>query len=78
MVVPFLGLRAVPRLACRSVNRDGLPFDTPLAPLARVGGRGDRCRIVRGAVCLLARAFVCVDSVLPAVVRLYRSVMLYI
>lgn len=40
-------------------------------------GRGDRCRIVLAA-CLLARAFVCGDSVLPVIVRLYRSVMLYI
>ena len=41
-------------------------------------GQGDRCRIVWGAACLLARVCVCVDSVLLAIVRLYRSVMLYI
>lgn len=54
------------------------PCDTLLAPFSRVVGRGDRCRIVWGVACLLARACVYVDSVLPVIVRLYRSVMLYI
>lgn len=49
----------------------------PSPRFPRVVGRGDRCRIVLAA-CLLARAFVCGDSVLPVIVRLYRSVMLYI
>lgn len=76
-LLAWLG-RVVPRLVCRLVGRGGLPLRYAPRPVSRVVGRGDRCRIVLGAVCLLAHVCVCVDGVLPVIVRLYSSVMLYI
>lgn len=78
-LLPVAYCRVVPRSAVSFPSVVAvIPCDTLFAPLSSCRRAGRIVSARRGAACLLCPWLVCVDTVLPVVVRLYSSVMLYI